>query len=147
MDLESRGQRSELCSGTRASGETPASPHLVVLWVEQLGQLVEDEPGVGDRAAERVAHRCVEMVGGEYSVGRRKPRPHHQHGVGGLVKLTARDGRLQLPEGVADEGQRLTLHAEPGRDVVGSRRQHHVVGQDGELGYRATVCGQKITEF
>lgn len=115
-----------------ASGTKRSSPHLVVLWVQQFGQLVEDEAGVGDRASEGVVDRRVEMVGGQNRVGRRKTCSDHQHGIRGLVELTARDGCLQLPEGVADKRQGLSLHAEPGRDVVGPRRQHHVVGQQGE---------------
>lgn len=107
-------------------------PHLVVLWVEQFGKLVKDEAGVGDWASEGVVDRCVEMVGSQYSISCCKPRPHHQHWIWWLVKLAAGDGCLQLPERMADVGQGLALHAEPGWNVVGSRRQHHVVGQQGE---------------
>ena len=125
-----------------ASGVTLSSAHLVVLRVEQLGQLVEDEAGVGDWASEGVVDGRVEMVGRQNRIGRRQPRPHHQHGVRRLVELAARDGRLQLPERVADERQGLALHAEPGRDVVGPRCQHHIVGQKRErhlLRNRGTV--------
>lgn len=104
----------------------------MVLWVEQLGQLVEDESRVGDRASEDVVDRRAEVVGSQDGVGRCEPRPHDQNRVRGVVQLAAGDGQLQLPEGVADEGQRLALHAQPRRDVVGARRQNHVVGQQGE---------------
>lgn len=113
----------------KLSAIRPSSPHLVILWVEQFGQLIEDEARVGDRASEGVVDGRVEMVGGQYCIGRRKPRPHHQYRVRRLVELATRDGRLQLPERVTDERQGLALHAEPGRDVVGPRRQHHTVGQ------------------
>lgn len=114
--------------------------YLVVLWVEEFGQLVEDEAGVIDRASEDVVDRSAEVVGGQDGVGRREPRPHDQDRVRGVVQLAVGDGQLQLPEGVADEGQRLALHAQPRRDVVGARRQHHVVGQQGE-GILLWNCG------
>lgn len=106
--------------------------HLVVLWVKQFRQLVEDQLGVCDRPAEDVVDGGVEVVGGQDGVCSRKPRPHHQHGLRRLAQIPPADGRLQLPEGVMHEGQRLALHPEPGGDVVGPRRQHHVVGQQRE---------------
>ncbi|KAK5913191.1 hypothetical protein CesoFtcFv8_002996 [Champsocephalus esox] len=54
--------------------------YLVVLWVEQFGQLVEDEPRVVDGASEDVVHQRVQVMGCQNSVCRSKPRPHHQHG-------------------------------------------------------------------
>lgn len=106
--------------------------YLVVLWVEQFGQLVEDEPRVVDGASEDVVHRRVQVMGCKNSVRRSKPRPHHQHGVRWLVELSAGDGGLQLPEGVADMGQRLALDSQSGWDVVGARRQNHVMSQQRE---------------
>lgn len=96
--------------------------YLVVLRVEQLGQLVEDEARVVDRASEDVVDRSAEVVGSQNGVGSRQPRPHDQNRVGGVVQLAVGDRQLQLPEGVAHEAQRLALHAQPCRDVVGARR-------------------------
>lgn len=129
-----------------SEGRSNNQSHLVVLWVEQLGQLVEDEARVGDRASEDVVDRRAEVVGGQYGVRCREPRPHDQNRVGGVVQLAVGDGQLQLPEGVADEGQRLALHAQPRRDVVGACRQNHVVGQQGErnlLWNRGTILRKK----
>lgn len=109
-----------------------SSLYLVVLRVEKFGQLVEDEAGISDRAPEDVVDGSVEMVGGQHGICSCKPRPHNQDRVRGVVQLALRDGRLQLPEGVADEGQGLALHAEPRWDVVGPCCQHHVAGQQGE---------------
>lgn len=58
------------------------SAHLVVLRVQKLGQLVEDERRVGNRAAEGMVDRCAQVVGGQYRVGCCKSRPHYEHRVG-----------------------------------------------------------------